>query len=809
MPRFIRSFASLGLDDVGLVGGKNASLGELYRELTPKGVRVPNGFAITADAYRHILERAGAWDSLRETLAGLDPADVGDLAARARRAREIVYGADLGDALRDEILAAYAELEREYGAPLAVAVRSSATAEDLPGASFAGQHESYLNVVGGEELLEACRHCFASLFTDRAIHYRVDQGFDHFQVALSIGVMKMVRADLAASGVIFTLDTESGFRDVVLVTGAWGLGENVVQGAVNPDEWSVFKPTFVDGRRAVLRRELGSKELRMVYAGDAGGSVAGGTRNEPTPDADRERFCLSDDEVLELAGQAIAVEQHYSERFGAPRPMDIEWAKDGGDGLLYVIQARPETVVSQRDTAVLESYTLTGSGRVLASGRAVGAQVASGRARLVADAEHLAAFQPGEILVADATSPDWEPVLESAAGIVTNRGGRTCHAAIVARELGIPAVVGAKDATSGVEDGARVTVSCAEGDTGRVYEGEVPFRVERTELGALPRPRTRVMLNLANPDVAFRTSFLPNDGVGLARMEFVINQAIGIHPMALAHPERVSDEGERDEILRRTRGHAKPGDFFVERLSEGIGTIAAAFFPKPVIVRLSDFKSNEYASLLGGRDFEPQEENPMLGFRGASRYDHPRYADGFALECAALRRVRDEMGLANVRVMVPFCRRVEEAARVVAALAKHGLSRGDAGLELYVMCEIPNNVILIDAFAEHFDGFSIGSNDLTQLVLGVDRDSEIVAFDFDERDAGVQEMIRMAIEGCRRNGRHSGICGQAPSDHPEFAEFLVEAGIDSISLNPDSVLAVTRRILDLEARLGREPRASS
>jgi len=801
--RFVRPFAALGLDDVRLVGGKNASLGELYRELTPLGLRIPNGFAITADAYRYVLDCAKAWEPLRGALKGLDPGNVEELAARARRAREIVYGAGLPDDLQHDILDAYGELEEQYGRPLGVAVRSSATAEDLPTASFAGQHETYLNVVGGDRLLEACRRCFASLFTDRAIHYRSERGFDHFEVELSVGVMKMVRSDLAASGVIFTLDTESGFRDVVLITGAYGLGENVVQGAVNPDEFAVFKPTFSEGHRVVLRRKLGTKRQKLVYA-DGGERET--TKNVSTPAEDRERFCISDAEVLQLAEQAIAVERHYSERAGAPRPMDLEWAKDGLDGQLYLVQARPETVVSQKSATVLEEYALTGAGPLLVKGRSVGVQVASGRARVVLDPGALAELRPGEILVADATSPDWEPVLETAAAIVTNRGGRTCHAAIVARELGIPAVVGADGATEKIPDGALVTVSCAEGDTGQVYEGVVPFSVERTDLGTLPRPSTRVMVNLANPDLAFRTSFLPNDGVGLARMEFIINQTIGIHPMALAHPERVSDLGARAEIRRRTRGHARPSDFFVERLSEGIGTIAAAFHPKPVIVRLSDFKTNEYAALLGGRDFEPREENPMLGFRGASRYDHPSYADGFALECAALRRVREDMGLANVRIMVPFCRRVEEGVRVIDALARNGLARGRNGLEVFVMCEIPNNVMRIDAFAEHFDGFSIGSNDLTQLVLGVDRDSEMVAFDFDERDPGVCEMIRLAIEGCRRNGRHSGICGQAPSDYPEFTEFLVEAGIDSISLNPDSVLAATRCILAIEARLGRGSR---
>ncbi|MBW2269114.1 MAG: phosphoenolpyruvate synthase [Deltaproteobacteria bacterium] len=799
--RFIRGFATLGLTDVALVGGKNASLGELHREFSSLDVRVPDGFAITAAAYRHALDRAHAWEPLRAALAGLEARDVSGLAERARRAREIVYEADLPDDLREQIARAYVHMEERSGPSPSVAVRSSATAEDLPHASFAGQHDSFLNIVGVDALLEACRRCYASLFTDRAIHYRMDQGFDHFDVAISVGVMQMVRADRAASGVIFTVDTESGFRDLVLITASYGLGENVVQGVVNPDEFTVFKPTFEAGHCGVLRRRLGTKEVRMVYGDDE--SLAT-TRNLPTTPEERERFCISDAEVLSLAESALAIERHYSERAGQAQPMDIEWAKDGENGNLYVLQARPETVVSRRPANVLEEYVLDGGGPLLATGRAVGSQVASGRARVVSTLAELAAFRAGEILVTETTSPDWEPVLKVAAGVITARGGRTCHAAIVARELGIPAVVGAEGATGVISDGSLVTLSCAEGEVGRVYAGELPFSVERIDLGSLPRPRTQVMLNLGNPDLAFRTSFLPNDGVGLARMEFIINQSIGIHPMALAHADRVEDPAERDEILQRTRGYPSPSDFFVERLSEGIGTLAAAFYPKPVIVRLSDFKSNEYAALLGGRGFEPHEENPMLGFRGASRYAHPDYADGFALECRALRRVREELGLINVKLMVPFCRRVEEAKRVIEQLARHGLCRGEAGLEIFLMCEIPNNVIQLDAFAEYFDGFSIGSNDLTQLTLGVDRDSEIVAFDFDERDPGVREMIRMAIEGCRRTGRHSGICGQAPSDYPEFCEFLVAAGIDSISLNPDSILAATRRILAIE---GGKPRA--
>ncbi len=804
--RFVRWFRELSMDDVPLVGGKNASLGELYRELTPKGVRVPNGFAVTAEAYREVLDRAGAWGRLRDLLEGIDKSDVAELARRARSARQIVYGAGLPEEIRGEILEAYRELQREYGPDLSVAVRSSATAEDLPTASFAGQQDTYLNVSGDEMLLDAVRRCFASLFTDRAISYRIDQGFDHFQVLLSVGVMKMVRSDLASSGVIFTLDTESGFRDVVFVTGAYGLGENVVQGTVDPDEFYVHKPTWRQGYRAVLRRVLGEKQLKMVY-GRAGSGTT--TRNVPTTAAERERFCISDAEVLALAGYAIAIEDHYSERAGESRPMDIEWAKDGRDGGLYVVQARPETVASRRSRAVLEEYRLEARGRVLVTGRAVGSRVAAGPVRVVSDPSELPSFREGEVLVADSTAPDWEPVMKRAAAVVTNRGGRTCHAAIVSRELGIPAVVGANGATEMLRTGQEVTVSCAEGETGRVYEGLLPFHVERVDLEGLPRPATRILVNLGNPELAFRIAQTPCDGVGLARIEFIVNEAIGIHPMALVHPERVGDAAERAEIARRTRHHATPADFFVERLSEGVGTIAAAFYPRPVVVRLSDFKSNEYRALLGGRHFEPEEENPMLGFRGASRYAHPAYAEGFALECAAMRRVRCEMGLVNVRLMIPFCRRVSEARKVLEVMAEHGLRRGAEGLEIFVMCEIPNNVIQIDAFAELFDGFSIGSNDLTQLVLGVDRDSEWVAFDFDERDPGVIAFIRQAVEGAHRNGRHVGICGQAPSDHPEVAEALVEMGIDSISLNPDTVLRTTLRILEAERRLGIPSRAEA
>ena len=782
---YVRWFNDIRLKDVPEVGGKNASLGELYAMLAAEGVRVPEGFALTARAYRDALTGAGVGGELRRLLSGFDHHNVVLLAERAAAARRLVYEATGTAHLRAEIAAAYRALEEKCGTGVAVAVRSSATAEDLPTASFAGQHESFLNVRGEADLFEACRRCFASIFTDRAIVYRIDNGFDHFKVALSVGVMKMVRADLAASGVIFTLDTESGFRDVVFVTGSWGLGENIVQGKVDPDEFYVHKPTFRQGYRAVLSRRLGTKQMRLVYARGHGD---GSTRNLPTRRTERERFCLTNAEVLELADSAIRIEDHYSELAGHPTPMDIEWAKDGEDGKLYIVQARPETVASLRVPEAFETYALKGTGAVLATGRAVGEKIASGSVRVVTDAHDLAAFRPGEVLVAEATSPDWEPVMKTAAAIVTSHGGRTCHAAIVARELGVPAVVGAEGVVERLATGRTVTVSCADGETGNVYDGELPFEVTRVPTGALPRPRTKIMVNLGNPELAFHTAMLPNDGVGLARMEFIVNEHIGIHPMALVSPDKVASKTARAAITRLVRNYAQPSDYFVEKLSEGVGTIAAAFYPKPVIVRLSDFKTNEYASLLGGAGFEPKEENPMLGFRGASRYAHPAYAAGFALECQALARVRNEMGLTNLRVMVPFCRRVAEGKKVIETMAGHGLRRGDNGLEIYVMCEIPNNVIEIDAFAELFDGFSIGSNDLTQLTLGVDRDSEIVAFDFDERDPGMLEMLRLAVTGAKRNHRHVGICGEAPANYPEVARFLAELGIDSISVNAASLL---------------------
>ncbi len=791
---YIRWFKDIRVGDVALVGGKTSSLGELYNALSGAGVRVPNGFALTAEAYRDALTKADAWTKLRPLLDGLDISDTEALAASAEKAREIVYEATGTDAIRSGIAAAYDELQQQYGKNIAVAVRSSATAEDLPTASFAGQHESYLNVSGIEAVIEACRHCFASIFTDRAIVYRKNNGFDHFKVYLSVAVMKMVRSNTAASGVMFTLDTESGFRDVVFITGVYGLGETIVQGQVDPDEFYVHKPTYRQGYRRVLRHALGAKQAKLIYA-RAHDGVA--TRLKPVPRADRARYCISDSEVLELAAHAIAVEEHYSNAAGHPMPMDIEWAKDGDDGLLYIIQARPETVASQHATNIVDSYTLKGTGPLIVTGRAVGEKIATGKARVISDPHELASFEPGEVLVARTTSPDWQPVMKSAAAIVTDRGGRTCHAAIVARELGVPAVVGAEGATAKIETGMTVTVSCAEGEAGHIYEGSVPFEVVHLRTDNLKRPRTEIMVNLGNPDLAFRTAMLPSDGVGLARMEFIINESIGVHPMALAEPSRVLPK-DRKTIERLTRGYPTPADFFIEKLSEGVGTIAAAFYPKPVIVRLSDFKSNEYANLIAGAAFEPKEENPMIGFRGASRYAHPAYAAGFALECAALARVRGDMGLDNLRIMVPFCRREEEARKVISAMAEHGLKRGENGLEIYVMCEIPNNVIRIDAFADLFDGFSIGSNDLTQLTLGVDRDSDIVAFDFDESDPGMLEMFRLAITGAHRNRRHIGICGEAPANNPEIARFLTGLGIDSISVNPASVIRTMAIVAEAE-----------
>jgi pyruvate,water dikinase len=791
---YIRWFSDLRLGDVPAVGGKNASLGELYRELASAGVRVPNGFAITADAYRHFMQATGLTTRISDLLSGLQVANLADLAERGLAIRHAITAADLPADLQDAIVSAYEQLGE--GSAIDVAVRSSATAEDLPDASFAGQQETYLNVRGRAALLDACRRSFASLFTDRAISYRADKGFNQLDIALSIGIQRMVRSDLAVSGIMFTLDTETGFPDVVLINASYGLGEPIVQGSVTPDEYCVFKPTLEQDHRPILRKAIGSKEFKLVY--DEGGSRA--VKTVPVAAGDRARFALGDDDILTLARWGCAIERHYSVVRGVPTPMDIEWAKDGRTGELLIVQARPETVHAHRDVRQLEHYRLKRPGRILVSGRSVGSKIATGPVRVIPHAADLRLFQAGEVLVTDKTDPDWEPIMKKAAAIVTNRGGRTCHAAIVSRELGVPAIVGTTSGTTALTTGQTVTVSCAEGETGFVYDGALAFDVERTDLAALGETRTRIMMNVANPDEAFALSFIPNDGVGLARLEFIINNAIGVHPMALVKYRQLGTSARAD-VDRLTAGYADKPSFFVEKLAEGVATIAAAFYPKDVIVRLSDFKTNEYASLAGGIGFEPHEENPMIGFRGASRYYDPRYREGFALECRALKKVREEMGLTNVTIMVPFCRTVEEARLVTEELARNGLKRHDDGLELYMMVEVPSNVILLADFAEYFDGFSIGSNDLTQLILGVDRDSEIVAHVFDERNKAVHTLIAQAIQEARRLGRKIGLCGQAPSDYPEFARFLVECGIDSMSLNPDAVLPTTRLVIDAERSL--------
>ncbi|MBF6058398.1 phosphoenolpyruvate synthase [Thiomicrorhabdus heinhorstiae] len=796
--RYIKNFSALTLQDIPLVGGKNASLGEMFSNLTPLGVPVPRGFAITADAYRYLLEENALWPRLHELLDALDPDDAADLQRRGAQIRELIYRADLPLVLQEEMRLAYDELMNEIGSGSSLAIRSSATAEDLPNASFAGQQDTYLNISGYAEFTDACRRCFASLFTDRAIHYRIDQGFDHFEVALSIGVQEMVRSDLSASGVMFTIDTESGFDQVVLITGAYGLGENVVQGAVDPDEFMVHKPTFKLGHRCVLKRHLGSKKIKMVYSSDQNRREA--VKNIPTSPIDRKKFCLNDQEVMKLTEYALIIEDYYSEQAGSNRPMDIEWAKDGVSGELFIVQARPETVVSQKQAHQLEQFRLCRTpDQALVYGRAVGTKIAAGRARVIESVEELSTFKAGEVLVSDMTTPDWEPVMKMASALVTNRGGRTCHAAIIARELGIPAVVGTVDATAKIDNGSWITVSCAQGDQGNVYAGQVEYEVIHTDLSDLPKPKTHLMMNIADPQSAFNINRLPNDGVGLARMEFIINNQIKAHPMALLYPQKVMSEQTRAELEGLIAGYESGARFFTQTLSEGIGQLAAAFYPKPVVIRLSDFKSNEYANLLGGKYFELHEENPMIGFRGAVRYNDPDFAEAFELECQALQRVRQQMGLKNVIIMVPFCRRVQEAKQVLENLAANGLVRGQDGLQVYMMCEIPNNVLLIDEFSEYFDGFSIGTNDLTQLVLGVDRDSQKVAADYDERDPGVKKMVAMAIEGAKRNHRHIGLCGQAPSDFPDYTEFLVEQGIDAISLNPDSILKTQKLVLSAEA----------
>jgi len=799
--QFVRRFAELRLKDVPVVGGKNASLGELLAELVPLGVRVPDGFATTADAYRELLRRSELEPTIRDILRDVRRDDVDDLVRRSARIRELVMRAPLPPELEKEIASAYRALSRAYGDDATdVAVRSSATAEDLPNASFAGQQESFLNVRGTAAVLEAVRKAFASLFTPRAISYRLDMGFDHMQVALSVGVQKMVRSDLASAGVIFTLDPDTGHRGVVLVTSSFGLGESVVQGRVVPDSFYVHKATL-ERFRPLLWKKLGTKEVRLVY--DASGHRQ--VREEAVPAAERERLSISDDDVLELARWSVRIEEHYGKLRGEPTPMDIEWAKDGVSGELFIVQARPETVQSRRAAPKQRLYELAGHAEPLVTGLAIGDAVASARARVIRNPKQIAEVLPGEILVTEITDPDWEPIMKKAAGIVTERGGRTSHAAIVARELGIPAIVGASGAMTKITDGSVVTLSCAQADVGVVYPGEVAFKVQEIDASQLARPRTKVMLNVGNAEQAFKLALLPSDGVGLARMEFIFAGWVGVHPLALTRYATLSLEEQR-EVDRVTRGHADKTAYFVDRLSQGIATIAAAFHPRPAILRFSDFKTNEYAKLVGGASFEPTEENPMLGWRGASRYYHPGYKDGFLLEVAAVRRVREEMGLENLKVMIPFCRTPEEGERVLATMREGGLVRGQKGLEVYVMAEIPSNIILAERFAQVFDGFSIGSNDLTQLTLGVDRDSTTVAPLFDERNEAVKWSCAHLLEVAHRAGRKVGICGQAPSDYPDFAAFLVERGIDSVSLAADAVVRTTLRILEVEGAMDRKGR---
>ncbi|HET9368995.1 MAG TPA: phosphoenolpyruvate synthase [Vicinamibacterales bacterium] len=796
MADYVLDFATVSLADLPRVGGKNASLGELYQALRPTGVGVLDGFATTAEAYRRLLDVNGLRERLAAIFRGLDVEDLDALSAAGRAARAAVLETPLPDDLRAAIIDGYDRLAGRLGRTPEVAVRSSATAEDLPEASFAGAAETYLNVRGGEDLLRAVHACYSSLFTDRAISYRARLGYNQLQIALSVGVMPMVRSDKASSGIIFTLDPESGFRDVVVISGAYGLGEFVVQGVVTPDEWVVFKPTLVTGHGAIVGRRLGTKEVRLVYA-----DGQRRTRSEATPAADRGRFCLDDGDVVTLATWAVRIEAHYSARAGRPHPMDIEWAKDGQTGELVILQARPETVHSAKPRqAASEVFRLTGApGPALVSGQAVGERIAAGPVRVVRSAAELASVAAGDVLVAPMTDPDWEPVMRRVAAIVTDQGGRTAHAAIVSREFGLPCIVGAGSATGSLTPGADVTVSCAEGAEGHVYGGRVPFARESIDAAAMPELTTPIMLIVGDPRQAFSLAAIPNAGVGLARTEFIITSEIGVHPMALARYPRLQDAKAIGEIAARL-GKETPEHYFVRRFSEGVGRIAAAFYPKPVIVRTSDFKTNEYASLIGGREFEPEEENPMLGFRGASRYYDDRYADGFALECAGLLRARRDLGLDNIKVMIPFCRTVDEGRRVIAAMARHGLRQHEDGLEIYVMCEIPANVVLADRFLSVFDGFSIGSNDLTQLTLGLDRDSGTVAHLFDERDDAVRWMLEQAIEAGKRLGKPVGICGQAPSDYPELAAWLVDQGVSSISLNPDVAIRTRLRLANRSDR---------
>ena len=783
----IEWYENLGINDVETVGGKNASLGEMVQHLTKSGVRVPGGFATTADAYRRFLIESGLAERIDGMLKTLDVDDVRELAKVGAEIRQAVEDQPFPADLEQEIRDAYAKLAGDHGEEVSWAVRSSATAEDLPDASFAGQQETFLNIHGIDNILHAIKLVFASLYNDRAIAYRVHNNFDHSVVALSAGIQKMVRSDIGASGVMFTIDTESGFKDTVFVTASYGLGEAVVQGAVNPDEFYVYKPALAAGKPAILKRGVGGKAIKMVYTEDK--SVGRTIETVDVDPADQARFSITDADVEELARHAVKIEEHYG------RPMDIEWVKDGSDGLIYVVQARPETVKSRESGSVLERFRMKDHGKALIEGRAIGQKIGAGAVRSLKSIDDMAQFQAGEVLVADMTDPDWEPIMKKASAIVTNRGGRTCHAAIIARELGIPAVVGTGSATSSLQDGAEVTVSCAEGDTGFIYEGIAEFEKTSTSLDEMPELPVKVMMNVGTPDQAFEFSRLPNKGIGLARLEFIINRQIGIHPKALLELDQQEPE-IKAAIQEQIAAYDSPRDFFVKRVAEGVSMLAAAFAPEPVIVRMSDFKSNEYANLLGGERYEPHEENPMIGYRGASRYLSEDFADCFAMECEAMRFVREEMGLTNLKIMIPFVRTVDEAKGVIDLLASHGLKRGDNGLQVVMMCELPSNAVIADQFLEHFDGFSIGSNDMTQLTLGLDRDSSLVAGAFDERNDAVKAMLSMAIKACKEQGKYVGICGQGPSDHPDLAEWLLDQGIESMSLNPDTVVETWLRLAE-------------
>ncbi|NQT11038.1 MAG: phosphoenolpyruvate synthase [Desulfobacteraceae bacterium] len=802
-------FDNISIKDIPLVGGKNASLGEMYQKLTSKGVAVPHGFAITAYAYQYLLKSADIEDAIKDALAGLDTHDMKNLQERGKKARNIIRTAEFPDDLKQAIVEAYKKMEKEYGDNVDVAVRSSATAEDLPDASFAGQQETFLNIQGPDDLIDNCKKCFASLFTNRAISYRHDKGFGQFDVYLSIAVQKMIRSDSASAGVIFSIDTETGFKDAVFITASWGLGENVVQGAVNPDEYYVFKPTLKDAKCPIIGKRVGSKKIKMIY--NTSGSGEEPVKNIDTTPKERGSYVINDDEIIQLAKWTCIIEDHYE------KAMDIEWAKDGdgvnvGTGKLFILQARPETVHSQNTKRVMETYVLKETGNVLVTGQAVGTKIGQGRAHIIEDTAHIHEFKEGEILVTDMTDPDWEPIMKIAGAIVTNRGGRTCHAAIISRELGIPCVIGTVNGTKVIKAGTEITVSCAEGETAKIYDGFLKFEIDKLDLDSVPATRTMIMMNVGIPEKAFTECQIPNEGVGLAREEFIINSHIGIHPLALYYFDDLkakADAGDAEltEIVKKIGAQttAYPDDkkqFFIDKLAEGVGRIGAGFYPKDVIVRLSDFKSNEYANLIGGTLYEPVESNPMIGWRGASRYYDEKYKPAFELECKALLKARNDMGLTNIKLMVPFCRTPEEGRRVIEVMKEFGLVQGENDLEVYVMCEIPSNVISADAFCDVFDGFSIGSNDLTQLILGLDRDSDLVAHIFDERNDAVKTMVRMVIDVAKRRGKKIGICGQAPSDFPEFATFLVECGIDSMSLIPDTVIKTRLAVAEKEKELG-------